>query len=133
MSKIITNAIENVAGTEIHNVDTMGIERGTDTITNGAIYWTKLPDGTLLARGFKNVTVAATTQWLGIIPTPTPSIGLFHSGTCGISSINTKFCFQYNTSRNKTETQWEAAFRTYDGSATSETYTIEFTFIGRWK
>jgi len=43
MSKIKANIIENVAGTETHDVATMGIENG--------VGYTKFPDGTLICYG----------------------------------------------------------------------------------
>lgn len=49
MSTIKTNTIENVAGTESHDVATMGIESGSNT--NGE--YTKFPDGTLICTGIQ--------------------------------------------------------------------------------
>lgn len=53
MSKIIANQIENVAGTETHNVDTMGIVSGSNANGN----YIKYPDGTMICT--KTITQAS--------------------------------------------------------------------------
>ena len=71
MSTLKTNTIENVAGTESHDVATMGIENSivlsVDRDNQGDQYVTKYPDGTMVVRGAIQL-AHVMPAWEGVTP-----------------------------------------------------------------
>lgn len=76
MSTIKANTIENVAGTETHSVDTMGIESGTGT----NLKYIKFPDGTLITTGYVAGTSFTVSQVSGKVLQTGVAVGLDVTG-----------------------------------------------------
>jgi len=127
MSKIKTNTIENVAGTESHSVDTMGIESGDNT--NGK--YTKFPDGTLIcvSKDITNYTnVASGSIFISAQRTWTYPMAFIEKPAVSASDENG---FRWADVFNPESHQ--ARFFSFGATSSTTSSNVTLTAIGRWK
>jgi len=127
MSKIKTNTIENVAGTESHSVDTMGIESGSNADGN----YIKFPDGTLIciSKVITNYTnVANGSIFTSAQRTWTyPMVFIEEPAVSASDGNSTRWADVFNPELH------QSRFFSFGATSSTTSSNVTLTAIGRWK